>query len=244
MNLRREIATTAQQVYIDEGLRQYMMKVYNYMAGGLTVTALAAFLVMNSPALISLFFTVSPAGNVVGMSGFGWLMLFAPLIMVFAFSWVISHGSVKQVQGTFWGFAAVMGISLAPTLLAYTGASVTRVFLITAAMFGGMSIYGYTTRRDLTSMGAFLRMGVWGLIIAMIVNIFLKSSGMYYALSCLSVLIFTGLTAYDTQTIQRIYSEADTSDSVARKAVAGALSLYMDFINIFISLLNLLGDRR
>ena len=244
MNLRREIATTAQQVYIDEGLRQYMMKVYNYMAGGLTVTALAAFLVMNSPALISLFFTVSPAGNVVGMSGFGWLMLFAPLIMVFAFSWVISHGSVKQVQGTFWGFAAVMGISLAPTLLAFTGASVTRVFLITAAMFGGMSIYGYTTRRDLTSMGAFLRMGVWGLIIAMIVNIFLKSSGMYYALSCLSVLIFTGLTAYDTQTIQRIYSEADTSDSVARKAVAGALSLYMDFINIFISLLNLLGDRR
>jgi FtsH-binding integral membrane protein len=164
--------------------------------------------------------------------------------MVFAFSWVISHGSVKQVQGTFWGFAAVMGISLAPTLLAFTGASVTRVFLITAAMFGGMSIYGYTTRRDLTSMGAFLRMGVWGLIIAMIVNIFLKSSGMYYALSCLSVLIFTGLTAYDTQTIQRIYSEADTSDSVARKAVAGALSLYMDFINIFISLLNLLGDRR
>ena len=244
MNLRREIATTAQQVYIDEGLRQYMMKVYNYMAGGLTVTALAAFLVMNSPALISLFFTISPAGNVIGMSGFGWLMLFAPLIMVFAFSWVISHGSVKQVQGTFWGFAAVMGISLAPTLLAFTGASVTRVFLITAAMFGGMSIYGYTTRRDLTSIGAFLRMGVWGLIIAMIVNIFLKSSGMYYALSCLSVLIFTGLTAYDTQTIQRIYSEADTSDSVARKAVAGALSLYMDFINIFISLLNLLGDRR
>lgn len=244
MNLRREIATTAQQVYIDEGLRQYMMKVYNYMAGGLTVTALAAFLVMNSPALISLFFTVSPAGNVVGMSGFGWLMLFAPLIMVFAFSWVISHGSVKQVQGTFWGFAAVMGISLAPTLLAFTGASVTRVFLITAAMFGGMSIYGYTTRRDLTSIGAFLRMGVWGLIIAMIVNIFLKSSGMYYALSCLSVLIFTGLTAYDTQTIQRIYSEADTADSISRKAVAGALSLYMDFINIFISLLNLLGDRR
>lgn len=244
MNLRREIATTAQQVYIDEGLRQYMMKVYNYMAGGLTVTALAAFLVMNSPALISLFFTVSPAGNVVGMSGFGWLMLFAPLIMVFAFGWVISHGSVKQVQATFWGFAAIMGISLSPTLLAFTGASVTRVFLITAAMFGGMSIYGYTTRRDLTSIGAFLRMGVWGLIIAMIVNIFLKSSGMYYALSCLSVLIFTGLTAYDTQTIQRIYSAADTSDSISRKAVAGALSLYMDFINIFISLLNLIGDRR
>lgn len=238
------LTQTSAQVYIDEGLRQYMMRVYNYMAGGLCITALASFVIMNSPALLSLFFTVSPAGNVIGMSAFGWLALFSPLIMVFAFGWVISHGSLGQVQGTFWGFAAVMGISLAPTLLAYTGASVTRIFLITAAMFGGMSLYGYTTRRDLTSMGSFLRMGVWGLIIAMLVNLFLKSSGMYYALSCLSVLIFTGLTAYDTQTIRRIYSEMDTSDSATRKAVAGALSLYMDFINIFISLLNLFGERR
>ena len=240
----RELSQASAQVYIDEGLRQYMMRVYNYMAGGLCITALASFIIMTSPALLSLFFTVSPAGNVMGMSGFGWLALFAPLIMVFAFGWVIGHGSLKQVQATFWGFAAVMGISLAPTLLAYTGASVTRIFLITAAMFGGMSLYGYTTKRDLTSMGSFLRMGLWGLIIAMLVNLFLQSSGMYYALSCLSVLIFTGLTAYDTQTIRRIYSEMDSSDSAGRKAVAGALSLYMDFINIFISLLNLFGERR
>jgi len=242
--INRELSQTSAQVYIDEGLRQYMMRVYNYMAGGLCITALASFLIMNSPALLSLFFTISPADTVVGMSAFGWLALFSPLIMVFAFGWVIGHGSLRQVQTTFWGFAAVMGISLAPTLLAYTGASVTRIFLITAAMFGGMSIYGYTTKRDLTSIGSFLRMGLWGLIIAMLVNLFLQSSGMYYALSCLSVLIFTGLTAYDTQTIRNIYSEMDSSDSAARKAVAGALSLYMDFINIFISLLNLFGERR
>ena len=131
-----------------------------------------------------------------------------------------------------------------PTVFAYTGASVTRIFLITAAMFGGMSIYGYTTHRDLTSMGSFLRMGVWGIIIAMLVNFFLKSPGLYYALSFLSVIAFTGLTAYDTQTIRNIYAQSDTADSVGRKAVAGALSLYMDFINIFIALLNLFGDRR
>lgn len=244
MNINKEISHSTAQVYVDEGLRQYMLRVYNYMTGGLTVTALAAFIVMNSPALISLFFNISPAGNIIGMSTLGWLMLFAPLIMVFAFGWVIARGTTKQVQATFWGFAAIMGISLSPTLLIYTGASVTRVFLITAAMFGGMSLYGYTTRRDLTSMGAFLRMGVWGLIIAMIINLFMQSSGMQYVLSFLSVLIFTGLTAYDTQTIQRIYSEGDSSDTATKKAVSGALSLYMDFINIFISLLNILGDRR
>ena len=244
MNMDRDIAQSSSQVYIDEGLRQYMMRVYNYMAGGLCITALAAFLIMNTPALAALFFTISPAGGIIGLSAFGWLALFAPFIMVFAFGWVLSRGSVRQVQGTFWAFAAVMGISLTPTVLAYTGASVTRIFLITAAMFGAMSLYGYTTRKDLTSMGSFLIMGVWGLIIAMLVNLFLQSPGLYYALSALSVLIFTGLTAYDTQTIRRIYASGDSADAVSRKAVAGALSLYMDFINIFIALLNLFGERR
>ena len=243
MNTNKEFSQVSSQVYIDEGLRQYMMRVYNYMAGGLCVTALASFLIMSSPSALSLFFTVSPTG-MVGMSALGWLVLFAPLIMIFAFSWVIRNGSLKQVQATFWGFAAVMGIGLTPTLMAYTGESVTRIFLITAAMFGAMSLYGYTTKRDLTAMGSFLIMGVWGIIIAMLVNMFLHSSGLFYALSILSVIAFTGLTAYDTQTIRRIYSEMDTSDSASRKAVAGALSLYMDFINVFISLLNLLGDRR
>lgn len=239
---QKEIVRTSSQTYVDEGLRQYMMRVYNYMAGGLCVTALASFLVMSNPTILSLFFRVTPQGAT--MSALGWLVLFAPLLMVFAFGWVIAKGSVRQVQGTFWAFAAIMGISLTPTLLAYTGASVTRIFLVTAAMFGAMSIYGYTTKRDLTSMGSFLIMGVWGIIIAMLVNLFLHSQGLSLALSCLSVLAFTGLTAYDTQVIRRIYAEYDSSDSMARKAVAGALSLYMDFINVFIALLNLFGDRR
>lgn len=244
MNMNRELSQTASGVYIDEGLRQYMMRVYNYMAGGLCITALAAYLIMSNPSLAALFFTVSPAGGIVGLSALGWLALFAPFIMVFAFGWVLSRGSLKQVQGTFWIFAAVMGISLSPTILAYTGASVTRIFLITAAMFGAMSLYGYTTRKDLTSWGSFLIMGVWGIIIAMLVNLFLQSPGLYYALSVLSVFAFTGLTAYDTQTIRRIYMQSDSTEVASRKAVMGALALYMDFINIFIALLNLFGDRR
>lgn len=240
----RNVAQSTAQVYIDEGLRRYMMKVYNYMSGGLCITALAAFIIMNSPALAGLFFVLSPAGNIIGLSALGWLALFSPLLMVFGFNWVLTRGTLRQVQMTFWAFAAVMGISLTPTVLAYTGASVTRIFLITAAMFGAMSIYGYTTRKDLTSMGSFLIMGVWGIIIAMLVNLFLKSPGLYYALSVLSVLAFTGLTAYDTQLIRRIYADGETEDSASRKAIFGALSLYMDFVNMFIALLRLFGDRR
>lgn len=164
--------------------------------------------------------------------------------MIFAFGWVISRGTLRQVQGTFWGFAAIMGGFLAPVVLMYTGASVTRIFLITAAMFGGMSIYGYTTKKDLTAMGSFMIMGVWGIIIASIVNLFLKSPGLYYAISFLTVIAFTGLTAYDTQKIRAMYYEQDGSDTMTRKAIAGALNLYMDFINIFLALLNLFGDRR
>mgnify|MGYP002605534228 CR=1 FL=1 len=141
-------------------------------------------------------------------------------------------------------YAAVMGAALAPVFIAYTGTSITRIFLITAAMFGGMSLYGYTTRKDLTSMGSFMTMGLWGIIIAMIVNIFLKSPGLYYALSILSVVVFTGLTAYDTQKIRAIYAESDSGDMSSRKAISGALALYMDFINLFLALLRLFGDRR
>ena len=228
---------------IDEGLRQYMMRVYNFMSGGLCVTALVAYLIANT-SLIRLFFNVNAVGQVMGMSALGWLALFAPFVMVFAFGWVLMKGTAAQVQGVFWGFAAIMGASLAPIILMYTGASVTRIFLITAAMFGGMSIYGYVTKRDLTAVGSFMIMGVWGIIIASIVNLFLKSPGLYYAISFLSVIAFTVLTAYDTQKIRQLYMEQDSSDTMTRKAISGALALYMDFINIFIALLNLFGDRR
>ncbi len=228
---------------VDLGLREYMMRVYNYMTGGLCITALVAYLIANT-SLIRVFFNIAPTGQVLGMSGFGWLALFAPFIMVFAFGWVLAKGTTAQVQGVFWGFSAVMGASLAPIVLSYTGASVTRIFLITAAMFGGMSIYGYTTKRDLTGMGSFMIMGVWGIVIASIVNIFLKSPGLYYAISFLSVIAFTALTAFDTQKIREIYMESDDSGTITRKAIAGALNLYMDFINMFIALLNLFGERK
>lgn len=236
-------AKTAAVSAYDMGLRNYLMRVYNYMAGGLCLSALTAFIVVNTP-LLRLFFTFSPNGYPTGMSAFGWLAFLAPLVMVFAFGWVVNRGTVNQVRSMFLGYAAIMGISLSPVLLAYTGSSITRVFLITAATFGGMSIYGYTTKNDLTKLGSFLIMGVWGIIIASVVNLFMKSSGLDYALSILTVIIFTGLTAYDTQKIAAFYGSGDDNDTITKKALVGALNLYLDFINIFLALLRLMGDRR
>ncbi len=228
---------------VDEGLREFMLKVYNYMAGGLCVTALVAYLIANT-SLLSLFFNVSPDGRVLGMSALGWISLIAPLIIVFAFGWVLNRGTLAQVQGVFWLYSALMGASLTPIFLVYTSASLTRIFLITAAMFGALSLYGYTTKRNLAGMGSFMMMGLFGVIIAMVVNFFLKSPGLYYALSILSVIIFTGLTAWDTQKIRNMYLAYDDGDSASRKAIAGALELYLDFINLFMTLLRLFGDRR
>ena len=237
-----ETTKTKTQAMVDEGLKDYMLKVYNFMAGGLAVTALAAYVCLNT-SLINLFFSVNSYGQA-SMSALGWIILFAPLVMVFAFSWVLHRGTTQQIQLVFWAFSAVMGLSLTPTLLAYTGASVARIFLITAAMFGSMSLYGYTTKKDLTSMGSFMIMGVWGIVIASIVNIFLKSPGLSYAISILAVIAFTALTAYDTQKIRQIYMSYDDGDTLTRKAIAGALELYLDFINMFLALLRLFGDRR
>ena len=228
---------------VDEGLREYMLKVYNYMAGGLCVTALVAYLIANT-SLLTLFFNISPDGRVLGMSALGWISLIAPLIIVFAFGWVLNRGTLAQVQGVFWLYSALMGASLTPIFLVYTSASLPRIFLITAAMFGALSLYGYTTKRNLAGMGSFMMMGLFGVIIAMIVNIFLKSPGLYYALSILSVIIFTGLTAWDTQKIRSMYLAQDDGDIASRKAIAGALELYLDFINLFMTLLRLFGDRR
>ncbi len=228
---------------VDEGLRGFMLKVYNYMAAGLCLTALVAYLIANT-GLIRLFFNFNPATNTASMSGLAWLVLIAPLILVFAFNWAITRGSTAQVQGIFWAYSALIGASLTPIVLAYTASSLTRVFLITAGTFGAMSLYGYTTKRDLTGLGSFMIMGLWGVIIASIVNLFMKSAAFDYALSYIAIAIFVGLTAYDTQTIRNIYASSDTEDSATRKAVAGALSLYMDFINLFLNLLRIMGDRR
>ncbi len=228
--------------FVHEGLRQYMLKVYNFMAAGLCLTALSAYIIANT-SLLRLFFNINQAGQI-SLSGFGWLMFIAPLIMVLAFGWVVSRGTAAQTQGLFWAYAAVMGASLTPVFLAYTGTSIARVFLITAGTFGAMSLYGYTTKRDLTAFGSFLMMGLFGIIIAMVVNFFFKSPGVSYAISLLAVGIFIGLTAYDTQKIRNMYADYDQPEIVTKKAVAGALSLYLDFINLFLYLMRFLGDRR
>ena len=228
---------------VNEGLRQYLMKVFNYMAGGLCITALVSWLMVSNPSILRIFYNITPQGA--SLSGFGWLAFLAPLVIVFAFGWVINRGTAAQVKGVFWLYSALMGVSLCPILLLYTGESITRVFLITAATFGAMSLYGYTTKRDLSGMGSFLFMGLIGIIIASLVNaFFLKSTGMSYAISFISVLVFTGLTAYDIQNIKAMYVDYEDSETASKKAIAGALSLYLDFINIFIHLLQLIGDRK
>lgn len=236
--LEKNYASAVERMDVDEGLRSYLISVYNYMAGGLLVTALTAYFIANS-SLMGMMFDARG-----GMSGLGWLFLLAPLIVVFGFSWVVNRGTLNQVRGVFLLYSALMGISLAPVFLVYTGASMARVFLVTAGTFGAMSLYGYTTKRDLTSMGSFLIMGLWGVIIASIVNIFLKSSGLDFALSIITVFLFVGLTAYDTQKIRAIYMSADSEDMRGRKVIVGALELYLDFINLFMALLRLMGDRK
>ena len=223
---------------IDEGLRAYMLRVYNLMAMGLGITGVAAYgtsaLAMNNPAFAQLIYG----------SPLKWVVMLAPLAMVFFLSARIEKISVSAAQTSFWVFAGLMGVSLSSIFLVFTGASITQTFFITAASFGALSLYGYTTKKDLSAMGSFLMMGLFGLIIAMVVNIFLQSSALQFAISAIGVLIFAGLTAYDTQQIKSMYYESDTEATAGRKAIMGALRLYLDFINLFMFLLQFLGDRR
>jgi hypothetical protein len=222
---------------IDEGLRSYMLKVYNYMGVGLVVTGLVAWFTsqwaMSSPANAELLYG----------SPLAWVIMLSPLAFVLVLSFGINKLSVGAAQATFWGFAAVMGLSLSSIFLVYTGASIAKVFFITAATFGAMSLWGYTTKRDLTGMGSFLFMGLIGLIIAMVVNIFLQSTMLEFAISAIGVLIFVGLTAYDTQKIKESYSASHGAEVLAKGAIMGALRLYLDFINLFLMLLRLFGNR-
>jgi hypothetical protein len=245
--LNKVIAAQQSTVVMDEGLRAYMLKVYNYMATGILLTGIIALLTFkmsvvtnDSGAIVGL----TQIGNTLYLSGLKWVVMLAPLGVVFYMSFGIKKMSASKAQTTFWVFASLMGLSLSSILLIYTGLSVTRVFFICSATFGAMSIYGYTTKRDLTKLGSFLMMGLIGIIIASVVNIFLKSSMMYFVISILGVLIFVGLTAYDTQKIKNMYSSSDTGELMGKKAVMGALTLYLDFINLFIMLLRLFGQRR
>ena len=245
--LARAKEAQASTVVMDEGLRAYMLKVYNYMATGILLTGIIALLsfkmsvVTDASGAITGFTNI---GNALFFSGLKWIVMLAPLGIVFYMSFGINKMSASKAQTVFWVFAALMGLSLSWILLVYTGVSVARVFFITSATFGAMSLYGYTTKRDLTKLGSFLMMGLIGIIIASIVNIFMKSSMMYFVISVLGVLIFVGLTAYDTQKIKNMYSASDSGEMIGKKAVMGALTLYLDFINLFIMLLRLFGQRR
>ena len=246
-NILNKTKAGQQTAVMDEGLRAYMLKVYNYMATGILLTGIIALLSFKLAVVTDAggaIIGLTEFGNAIYLSGLKWIVMLAPLGIVFYMSFGINKMSAGKAQTTFWVFAALMGLSLSSILLIYTGLSVTRVFFITSMTFGAMSIYGYTTKRDLTKMGSFLMMGLIGIIIASIVNIFLKSSMMYFAISIIGVLIFVGLTAYDTQKIKNMYSASDSGELIGKKAVMGALTLYLDFINLFIMLLRLFGQRR
>ncbi len=225
---------------IDEGLRAYMLKVYNLMALGLAITGVAAYLSFNLAVDNG---ELTTFGRAIYVSGLKWVVIFAPVALVFFMSFRIHAMSVAAAQLTFWIYAALMGLSLSSIFLIYTGQSIVQTFFVTAASFGALSLYGYTTKRNLSAMGSFLIMGLFGLIIASLVNLFLASSALEFAISIIGVLIFAGLTAWDTQRIKESYYEADSSDAAGRKAIMGALQLYLDFINLFLFLLRFLGNR-
>jgi FtsH-binding integral membrane protein len=224
----------------DAGLRSYMLSVYNYMASGVLLTGIVAMLFANS-SLISLI--VNPATG--QATPLFWIALFAPLAIVFMLSFGINRISAGTAQALFWAYAALVGVQFSSLFLVYTGASIAEAFFATAAAFLGLSLFGYTTKRDLSGFGTFLIMGVVGLFVAMILNIFLRSPGLNLAISAIGVLIFAGLTAYDTQKIKSIYfAVAGNGEAIAKTAVIGALNLYLDFINMFLFLLRFMGDRR
>jgi FtsH-binding integral membrane protein len=248
----RADAGTRVDTGIDEGLRAYMLKVYNLMALGLAITGFAALGTMmlattNDPSAAAATLGNGKMLTSLGVALYGsplkWVVMLAPLGMVFFLSARIQSLSVSAAQTMFWVFAALMGLSLSSIFLVYTSASITQTFFITAASFGALSLFGYTTKRDLTGWGSFLFMGVIGLIIAMVVNIFLASPALQFAISAIGVLIFAGLTAYDTQKIKEMYFEGDEVLVAGRKAIMGALTLYLDFINLFSFLLSFLGNR-
>ncbi|WP_405405182.1 Bax inhibitor-1/YccA family protein [Paracoccus sp. Ld10] len=227
------------QAAVDQGLRAYMNKVYGLMAVGMGVTAITAYgtatAAMTNPAVAQTLYA----------SPLRWVIMFAPLLVVFGFGAALNRLSVSAATGVFYAFAALMGVSISSIFLVYTGVSIVQTFLVTAIAFAGLSLWGYTTKKDLSGWGTFLLMGLIGLIVASIVNIFLASSAMQFAISVIGVLIFAGLTAYDTQNIKNTYlqMQGSGSDFLGKSAIMGALKLYLDFLNLFMFLLSFMGNR-
>ena len=233
------------QVAIDAGLRAYMIRVYNYMAAGVALTGLVAWLTFSAAVVqTGAGLQLTAFGQAVFQGPLMWVLVLAPLGLVFAISFGINRMQPATALMLFFVYAGLLGLSLASIFLIYTGTSITRVFFISAATFGALSLWGYTTKRDLTGVGSFMYMGLIGIIIASLVNIFLRSSGLDWAISVIGVVVFAGLTGWDTQRIKEMYDPMDDGTIGGRKAVMGALSLYLDFINLFLMLLRLMGDRR
>ena len=242
-------ASTADAVAVDAGLRAYMLRVYNWMASGLVLTGIVAYLIANVPELQALFYqrVMTPRGAAVQPTILAYVAMFAPLAFVLVLSFGINRLSKTTAQALFWAFAAVMGASLSHIFLVFTGASVARAFFITAAMFGAVSLYGYTTKADLTRMGSFMMMGLIGIIIAGLVNMFIGSTALQFAISVLGVVIFTGLTAWDTQRIKADYLEyayAEGTEEAGKRSVMDALGLYLNFINLFQLMMQFMGVRQ
>jgi FtsH-binding integral membrane protein len=236
----QSVETGARATEFDAGLRAYMLKIYNYMASALVLTGLVSYFAGTSQQFISMMVTDNG-----GLSGFAYLVMFAPLAFVFFLSAGIHRMSEGTAQMAFWGFATIMGLSMWSVFAIYTGESIARTFFITAGAFGGLSLYGYTTKRDISGWGGFLIMGVIGLILASVVNIFLASSGLNFAISVIGVLVFAGLTAYDTQRLKVSYYQlSHYGQDMGKAAIMGALQLYLDFINMFMFLLRFMGNAR
>ena len=227
---------------MSDGIRAYFGKVYNYMAGGLALSGLVAYVTVHS-SLMNLFYRVMPDGSVT-YSVLGWVAIFSPLILIFMISSAIGHLRTARAQGLFWLFSALMGVSLSNIFLFYQDVAIFQAFLITAGAFAGLSLYGYTTQRSLAGWGSFLFMVLLGVILAGIVNLFFHSSAVNFAISVMSVLIFVGLTAYDTQKLKMIYNDSYSEDQKKALAISGALALYLDFINLFRLILYFMNNRR
>ena len=240
---RPSSVASSQAGTLDQGLRSYMLSVYNYMASGVLLTGIIAYFAGTSEQFLSLVLT--QGANGVGIAPLGYIIMFAPIVLVMLLGFRARTMSTEGIQMAFWAYAALMGLSLFSIFLVYTQTSILRVFFVTAATFGLLSIYGYTTKKDLTSWRSFLIVGVWAVLLTTIVNMFLQSSPLQLMLSYVGVVLALGLTAYDTQKVKEIYyGNRGSADGLKRSSILGALTLYFDFIYLFINLLRIMGDRR
>jgi FtsH-binding integral membrane protein len=236
--------TTAQTKGFDAGLRDYMLKIYNYMSVALVVTGIAGYITISFEPLTRLMFNFSPSGELLGQTGFGWLVMLSPIGIAYYFFSGAGRMDINKAKMLLWVYATLTGMALSSLGFMYTGESIARSFFITAATFAAMGLYGYTTQRDLTSMGSFMIMGLIGLIIASLANIFFQSSAVYFATSILGVGIFMGLIAWDTQKLKNMYYSSGGGEMGQRMAVMGAFNLYLDFINLFLYMLRFFGNRK